>query len=400
MLKIVHRFILQELLEYFLLALFLFTFVLFLNKIFHLTELIINKGVPLRTVAHLLALITPSFLIITIPLALLVACIMVFSRLSSDSEIVALRASGVSFYNLLLPVFLLSLASWAFSSSLMLYALAWSHRGLESMKYELIRSQAAGFEVKERVFNDSFDGLVLYVNEIPRGDSRMKGILISDRRSEGEPRVIFAREGFLVPDPGSLRIVLRLRDGTVHTLQKEEGKYQLVSFKNYDLSLDAQGTLMGEQALGRGLKQLPIQSIRARLASMDKGDRNYYPLLVEFHKRFALPFACLILGFLGAPLGVQSRRSGKAGGFALSLGAIFIYYILITVGEGLGEEGKLPPGLAMWLPNALLGALGLWAVLHVGRGRLIEMPAPLEGLKQRLAARYRGLSRSRRAEPL
>ncbi|MFQ6112026.1 MAG: LptF/LptG family permease, partial [Nitrospinota bacterium] len=164
MLKIIHRSILQELLEYFLLALFLFTFVLFLNKILHLTELIINKGVPLRTVAHLLALITPSFLIITIPMALLVACIMVFSRLSSDSEIVSLRASGVSFYNLLLPVALLSFGSWALSSSIMLYALPWTHQGLQTMKYELIRSQAAGFEVKERVFNDSFEGLVLYVN--------------------------------------------------------------------------------------------------------------------------------------------------------------------------------------------------------------------------------------------
>ncbi len=173
-----------------------------------------------------------------------------------------------------------------------------------------------------------------------------------------------------------------------------------MNFTNYDLSLDAQGMLMGDRDLGQGFKELPLESIRASLASMDKSDPKYYPLLVELHKRFALPLACLILGFLGAPLGVQSRRSGKAGGFALSLGALFIYYILITVGEGLGEEGKLPPALAMWFPNVLLGALGLWAVLRVGRGKVIEAPAPLRGLRERLGERLRGLARGRRAGAL
>ncbi len=392
-LRTLHRYILREISTYFLLCVFLLTFLLLVNRMFQLTDLVINKGVPIAIVGKLLLTIIPVLLLVTLPMAVLVACILGFSRLSNDSEFVAMTASGMSLYAQLLPVALVGLFAAATSTGLMAYGLPWSHQMTNSLRYEILQSQASIIEIREQVFNDSFEGLVIYVRKSGRRNSALRGILISDTRDPKNQQVIFAERGMVVRDQERKNLFLRLASGTIHKVAAaskekrpaspknqstpltslQDNQYQVVQFGSYDLNLNLTRTLSEGKALRVRLRALPFSELRQKIAQGKPGSRRHNAFLVEFHQRFATPFACLALALLGAPLGVQNRRSGRHGGFAISLIVIFAYYILSSFSEGMGENGTLPAFLSAWGPNVLLFGVALWAIRMVIRRGAIDI---------------------------
>ena len=391
--KKLHRYIFGEVFTYFLLCLFLLTFVLLLNRIFQLTDLVVGKGVPFGLLARLLLTLMPVLLLAALPAAALIACILAFSRLSNDSESIAMTATGMSLYSQLVPVGILGSMAAAASAFLMLYGLSWSQRATEAITADIFQTRAAAFEIREQVFNDAFDGIVLYVRKISGRDRRMQGILISDTREPESTQVIFAEQGVLVNDSVSRRLILHLSEGTLHKFGAEPDKkpgqahppkppatpsahdnpYQVLRFSTYDLNMDLTQTIQETRAFRTNLRAQPIAELRKQLDTAKPGTNKYNAVLVELHKKFATPLACLILAFLGAPLGVQNRRSGRHGGFALSLAVLLMYYLLATFSEGMGESGVIPPALAAWGPNALLLALAAWAARRVVRRGSVDL---------------------------
>ena len=382
--KILHRYILGELASYLLIALFFLTFLMLLNKIFQFTDLVLNRGAPLSIVARFLFAALPVLLLATLPMATLIACIMAFSRLSSDSEFAAMTASGMSLYSQLIPVGMVGVAAAALSGFLMIFSLPWSQSAALELREEMLRGQAAGFEVRERVFNDRFDGVMIYVRETDAPGKTMKGIMISDTREAGKNRVIFANRGMIVKSPDSPKVWLRLVKGTVHTVGEpgkthgrqtgarnppplQKSHYQIARFETYDLNVDLTTTIGKAKALQASLRSFPLHELRRKLKREKPGTSRYNAILVEMNKKFAAPLACLILAFLGASLGVQNRRSGRHGGFALSLGVLILYYMIVTFAEGMGESGQIPPAVAVWSPNAFLALVAASMVRIVGR---------------------------------
>ena len=363
--SIISRYIFKELLSYMLMALLVFTFVLFMNQILRFTDLFINKGLPFGMVFKMMLVISPSFLLVTIPMALLVSTVMTLSRMSADNENTALRATGVSFLRQLLPVGLLSLMAYGVSNYLVFYAMPWSEEAFNELRFKLANSSAATTSIKERVFNDDFEGLILYVNEKPSDEEVLKGILIYDSRTENVPQTIVAEEGVLVSNPKSLRMSLRLRNGAIHRAVNVEKKYQIIRFTTYEVNLDAQSIMGVAGKLERAGKNHSLYVIREKLKRYGPKHPHYNSQLVEYYKKFSLPAACLIIGFVGAPLGIRNRRSGRSGGLALSLAIIIFYYVMLSMGEGLGDSGHIPPVVAMWIPNVVLGAIGLYLILKV-----------------------------------
>jgi len=417
-LKRLHRYIFGEILTYFLLCLFLLTFVLLLNRMFQLTDLVVGKGVPLGMVMRLLLTLMPVLLLAALPAAALIACILAFSRLSSDNESIAMTATGMSLYSQLVPAGLLGLIAAASSAALMTFGLPWSQQATETITSEIFQTRAAALEIREQVFNDAFDGIVLYVRRIDR-DRKMRGILISDSREPENTQVIFAEEGYLVNDSVSRRLILHLTQGTLHKFDSDPAKknagaggnasqalarkappappaqasavpdldnpYQILRFSSYDINMDLTQTLQETRAFRTGLRAQPIAELRRQLGELEPGSVKHNAVLVELHKKFATPLVCLILAFLGAPLGVQNRRSGRHGGFALSLAVLLMYYLLSTFSDGMGESGVLPPAVAVWGPNAILAGLALWAARRVVRRGAMD----LFGLADRALERIR-----------
>jgi len=372
--KIINRYILKELFYTFLLSIFVFTIVLILNKVLQLTELVVNKGVPLVTILKLLLFLFPSLLIIIIPISILVASITTFSRLSTDNEIIILKTAGISLYRLLLPIIILSLFAYLFTNFLTFKALPWGTQSFKNLMFQIIQSKAS-LDIKERIFNDYFDGLVIYVNEAPMSNKLMKGVFISDSRKSENPQTIIAKEGVLLTDPVSMKVLLRLKDGSIHQLEKTKDSYQLIHFSTYDLSLDIYKTLSAKKDEPKTLKEMTISDIKKKIGSLKRGTKEYNRALIEYYKKFSLPIACLILGFVGAPLGIVNRRSGRSGGFAISAIVVFFYYVMLTMGEGLGDEGKIHPLIAMWFPNLLLSIMGIYLVVKTGK----ESPFKISG---------------------
>ncbi len=358
--RLLSRYIFKELVSVFALALLIFTLVLLLSRVLGLTDLVLNKGVPLLVVLKLLVYLSPSFLILIIPIALLVSAITVFSKLSTDSEIVAMKATGMSFLHMLGPVLVLSVAAYIATSYLIFVAFPTGNLAFQQAMFNLVRSKAA-LDIRPRVFNDTFSGLVLYAQEVPANDNVVRGVFIADRRQRDQSQTIVAQEGRLIPDPARRRVVLQLRNGTIHKLLPGRERYQILHFRRHELALNLRGLLEAGQPK-KGVKQMTADELRLLVDQAPPGSREGAIALVEYYKKFSLPVAALLLGFVGAPLGMFNRRSGRPGGFVISAAVVLFYYLLFTMGEGLGDEGRIPALWAMWMPNVVIALLAVYLV--------------------------------------
>ncbi|MBM4341185.1 MAG: LPS export ABC transporter permease LptF [Deltaproteobacteria bacterium] len=363
--KTIQLYILKEILPIFLIALMTFTVILLMDKILKLIELIVTGGVRLSQISMLLLFISPSFLIFTIPMAFLLATLLSFGRLSGDSEITAFKASGISLYQLYLPVLLFSIVAYLLTTFLVIYGLPWGNRGFKATLYLMAQSKG-DIEIKERVFNDVFDGFVIYVDKVPLQGKKMEGILIYDERDKEKVNTIFAREGFLANNPQSQEVVLRLIDGDIHRFESRTNIYQKMQFNTYDLRLELAKTFA---SLGRKLKdhEMSIDDIKEKMEMRKAVGADITSQEVELHKRYAIPFSCLVFGLLGVPLGIQPRRSGRSYGFVLSLLLFLSYYISLTASEILAIRKTIPPLLSGWAPNLLFGAFGMYLLIKTSR---------------------------------
>lgn len=359
--KTTYLYISKEILSIFLIGLMIFTSVLLMDKILKLIELIVNRGGSITNILMLLFFISPSFLIFTIPMAVLLATLLTFGRLSVDSEIIAFKASGMSLYQLFLPISIFSIGAYLLTSFLVFYGLPWGNRGFKATLY-LIAQSKANIEIKEQVFNDVFDGLVVYVDKVPIQGKRMEGILICDERDKDKLNTIFAREGFFVNDPKSQEIILRLCNGDIHRFEPRTNIYQKVQFDNYDLKLELAKAFI---ALGKKLKEheMSIGEIKEKIESIKRKGEDPTSQEVELHKRYALPFACIIFSLIGVPLGAQPHRSGKSYGFIFSILILLAYYISMAAFEILAVRKTIPTFLAGWASNFLFGGLGIYLLI-------------------------------------
>jgi LPS export ABC transporter permease LptF/LPS export ABC transporter permease LptG len=376
--KILDRYVWKELVTPFCLGLLVFTFLLLIDRIFDLTDLIINKGVPVHMVLMLLVYISPAILVLTIPIGFLLAILVAFGRLSADMEVVALKACGVSPLRLLRPVVIFGLGVAGLTAYLMIDSVPKTNYAFKSLVFDIVRTQAT-VGLKERVFNDTFGSFVIYVDEIAPDQVALRNVFVSDERKPEEQRFITAREGRLLSDEVSRRVTLRLLDGSIHeTSPKSLQKYREVRFRLYDITLVLENPLVTQGDAPKGDREMSLAELRhaSRQSKTHRGNPN--PYLVEIHKKFAIPAACLVFSVLGVPMGIRAHRGGRWGAFVALLPIVLFYYVALTLGENLGDTGRVPPWLGMWAPNIVVGAVAVYLL----RANLRERPIPVVVLVQ------------------
>ncbi len=372
--KILYRYIGREIIVPFLLGFAVFTFVLLMGKFIKLAEMVIAKGVPLSDILLLVLYMLPSFSVVTIPMAFLLALLLAFGRLSADNELTAMKASGFGLYNLLPPVIVFAVITYAVTTAITIYALPKGNTEFKTLLYNAINTRV-NISLKDRVFNDDFPGLVIYVSNYDEEKHHISGILIYDERNPEETVTIFAQNGLIMTDPQKKSLRLRLLDGGIHR-PRGKSDYQLMNFASYDLSVNLNQDYKIvptinelDMTMGELLKTLEDPKTDAAL----KRD-----VLLEFHRRLALPFACFVFALVGIPLGLQNRRAGKSSGFSICIAVLLLYYVVLTAGRTMGQKGVLPPFPAMWLSNTLLFAIGLYLFTKTANDRPIpffEIPA-------------------------
>ena len=351
-LRIIDKYVLQELGVPFALSLGVLTFILLTREILRLVELLINKGVGIVPLLKTFLLLLPSFFVLTLPMACLIASISAFSRLSSDRELTALQASGISSRRLLRPLSIFAFAVLGLTLLLAQYAQPWSGPSVKKSALLMLRNEVS-LSLDEGVFNTPTANVVMYVGEsAPSGE--LRGVFISDTRAKDEPRIIVARQWSLINDPLHNRIGMTLRDGAIHVNPKDPEQYQLIRFSTYDFTMDL------TDSLSTTAEERPsIFEIRYRLSQSAGKDPKYLKFLEEEYKDMAFPFATVMFGFIGMPLGIVAKRSGKAGGFALGILIILSFYVLNVLADFWVSSRMMTPFLAAWFPNLVFGVVAL-----------------------------------------
>jgi lipopolysaccharide export system permease protein len=367
--KIIHRYIFREVLTPFLLGLSVFTFILLIARLLKLIELVVNRGLPPTQILRLLAFLMPAFLELTVPMAMLLAILIAFGRLSADAEMVAMRSSGLSIYQLVPPVILFVLMTACITAGLSMYARPWANHNLKLELWDIARTRASA-GLKPQVFNDEFPGLVIYAEHIDSRTDRLIHVLISDERDPNQHNTVFASEGFMISDNDTQTVILRLLNGTIHTSEEGSADYH-TDFETYDVNLDLRESLEGPDKKQDDPNEMTLPELSAAVEAKRADGKSAAPELVEFHRKFAIPFACIVFGLVGLPLGIEPARNVRSRGFAVSLAVIFIYYILLSAGQGFAEQGTIPAWFGLWLPNMVFGSLGVMLMRRAGRERAL-----------------------------
>jgi LPS export ABC transporter permease LptF/LPS export ABC transporter permease LptG len=346
------------------LGLLLFTFILLLDQISNLMKVLVSRGADLATVVRAFTYLLPSIFSVTIPMAFLLGVLLAFGRMASDSEIVALRASGVSPLRLLRPVVSLSLLTA--SVTFYVYAVLGpaANQAYREIIFALIVSRARN-DVQPRVFNDDLipgGTMVLYVTDIAAETGQWKDVFIHDTRNPQQPKLILARGGRLTIDKERRRVGLDLETGSSFTFRPSQpGEVAAERFETGYFPF-AYEEFFPKLPLAKGDRELTMSELSQRVAELRAQNRaptEAARYLVEWHKKLAIPTACLVFGLLGLGLSLGSKKEARSAAFGLSIAVIFVYYVLIRLGEQAGDNGLLPPIVAVWSANVVLGLVGL-----------------------------------------
>src|SRR3990172_1838101 len=342
MLRILDRYILREISAPFAIGIVAFTFFALIDRAYQLTDLIITKGVPLRMVLGLLALMLLSFLAFTLLMALLVATLLACHRLSNDQEITGLKASGVSLWRLFRPLLAAALLVTAVVAWITLVVNPWSYGAIQQQLARILQARAVS-GIKERVFNATFPKFLIYVEEVSVSQVELRGLLVADERDPALTKIFVARGGRLLTDQGSGRATLRLIDGAVsETHVPSPSRFRLTTFGLYDMALPIESARAALSRLERRERDLPLLALFRK--ARQQGKQRVAPEYVELHKRFALPFVALVFVMVGYPLGILSQRTSRGTALAVSLGIAVSYFVIFSALEGMALHGLVPAG--------------------------------------------------------
>ena len=361
--RILDRYIFAELLPPFFLSLGALCFIMLTKELLLLVELLVAQGVGIVAVLKVFAYLFPSFLVLTLPIAAIIASVSAFSRLSFDKEIVAMSTAGLSLFRISRPVLLFSCLVFSLTVVLSQWGQPWTNISLKKLALNVLKDHLT-LALKPGVFNEPVPSMVVYVGKGDSSDPEQKknGIFISDMRDPQEPQLIIAADYQVMNDPTQHRVALRLLDGTVHSRPYDLDQYHQVTFSTYDLKVTLPPGMYSKT------QERPSRSSMLRRLEETQGKDTWaLRRLMESYRDLAFPSAALLLGMIGVPIGIVSKRSGQIGGFAIGVTVVILYYILNVLCDFFVVTRVLQPFAGAWLPNFLFLLLGGWLYYHVGR---------------------------------
>jgi len=360
--RILTRYILGEVVAHALIGAALFTFVLFTRDLGRILELVVRNSAPLPSIVEIFFFTVPVALTYTIPMGVLVGILIGLSRLAADSEVTAMRASGIGIWTFLRIVSIFVIAAWLLALANSIYLAPRSMADLGKLQDKLKGSQAS-FEVQPRVFYEGFPKIVLYVQDVKpaSGAAIWKGVFLADLSDASSPRITLARQGILVSQ-GADTLDLHLTDGSTHEADpKDPDHYQISTFATTDIPLQIPVTQNAQEHEPESVGEIGFAQLNHLAHTAAPAMRRW--AAIEYHRRLALPTACMVLALVGIPLGLSSKRGGKSTGFVLTILLVFLYYSLSLIGVSLARQGRLPPAAGVWLADAVFligGAVLLW----------------------------------------
>jgi LPS export ABC transporter permease LptG/LPS export ABC transporter permease LptF len=367
------RYVIREILVPFLLVLLVLTFALEIPVIIDQGEKLIAKGASFSVISQVLLLLVPQALGITIPMSLLIALLMVLGRLSSDREVVALQACGVSLVRLLRPIGAFAAAAWVATMYVMIVAVPDANQAFRELTYRVVSSWTQG-EIRPHIFFQDFPGMVVYVGEAsPAGG--WGEMFVADTSQPESPRIYTAQHGEIRVDGVKRTVQMVLARGQTHFIDRRTPEqYEATQFDRVVLTLDP-AVIFKSQAVLKGEPEKTIAELRQDMQNMNRDEQacvaskqqtparcatmySTHNQQIFIQQKFSLPVACLVFALIALPLGVSTRKEGKLGSFVLGFVVICLYYFVMSISGSLAKGHQVPARLAAWLPNIVLGLIG------------------------------------------
>jgi LPS export ABC transporter permease LptG/LPS export ABC transporter permease LptF len=365
--RILTRYILGEILSHTLIGCALFTFILFMRELPHILDMVVRNSSTFTSVMEVVIFLLPNFFLVTIPMAVLVGVLLGLSRLASDSEIIAMRASGLGIGYFVRVAAIVAVGGTLIGLFNSLYVAPRANQDI--LDLDKVLASQASYEIQPRVFYEDFKDKVLYVQDVRSGTgaSNWRQVFMADITDAGSPKITTAASATVVSDT-SQELLMRLRNGTEHTpVPGHPEQYDISTFTVNDLPFAA--SQQNEGHLGRldtAIYALPLKDLLERTHGPD-GKR----FLIELHKRFSYPAACLVLMLVGVPLGVTSRRGGKSSAWVFTILLVVLYYSMSLVGIAMGRQNWIPTFLAVWSANILFAGFGIFLLWQMASGGIV-----------------------------
>lgn len=349
-------YILSEVIGPFFGGLAFFTFVFLMFQALRLVEFFIVHGIPGGIILKMGALLALSFLPTALPIAFLIAVLVAFGRISSDSELVAMKSCGLGILRLTLPVVFLSFGVVILSLAL---NLEWVPLGLQNYRRTVVKvgNTQVVSSIQEGTFTSDFFDLLIFVDKVDRETSKLKHVFIYDESEPKTPLTIVGREGILLPVKSDSELgassVLQLYNGNIHSSNALEETYQLINYKQYRHYLNI--TEGQDNTVGLKPSMMTYQHLLEKITEQTPSNSNMLrELKTELWQRIAVAFSALIFVFLGVGYGTIRTRSVKSGATLIAFLVILVYWGIQVGMTSLAHQGTIPPYIAMQIPNFVI----------------------------------------------
>ncbi|MBT3386634.1 MAG: LPS export ABC transporter permease LptF [Desulfobacula sp.] len=372
--NMINRYIFKELLSPFVISLFFLTFVFLMTRIPEITNIVVNYNADISAIALMIIYTLPRFLEFTIPMSIMISILLTIMRMSQENEIVALKGAGVSLYKLLPPVLIFCLLGVFLTMGITVFGVAWGKLSIKKKSIEIARTSIDA-ALQERQFNSELEDIMIYVSHVDIKTKELKDVFIENRRTKGVISISIAPSGRLIRLNDEQVYTIRLYNGVINQVDIEDGSVSNIQFENYDINIDLNLMDKGKGEIAKELDERSLTELVKYIRSKPKHKGNLNSALMEFHEKFSIPLACLSLGLLAFPLGIQSASLRRSSGFGLGISFFLLYYFLLAIGWSAGETGDYPPVLGMWLPDVIMGGIGIFFLVRNAREEPVTFPA-------------------------
>lgn len=370
---IINRYIFRELIPPFAITLLFLTFIFLMTRIPQITNMVVNYNTNISDVFLLIVYTLPRFLEFTLPMSVMISVLLIFMRMSQDNEIIALKAGGVIIYRLLVPVMFFCVLGTLITLWITLCAKPW---GNSAIAYQSIKVARSSFNIalRERRFNNTFNGIMIYVNSKNIKTKQLKDVYIEDSRIDGKISISIAPSGILLSDPKNMSYTLRLFNGMVNQVDLKTKSVNYVYFTTYDINFNLKPQRKREAKKSKEIDEMSFMELLKFIGEKKGNKKLENSALMEFHEKLSVPFACMALGLLFFALGLQSGSSKRSSGLGLGLFFFLLYYLLLAAGWSFGKYRFYPPVVGMWLPDFFMAFAGIYILRRIANERPFRIP--------------------------